>query len=462
MTERQFFDNPATRALTMKVAIVVVTGLLLLIPLSLVQGVIEERGQRAREAAAEIAGKWAVPQAVRGPFLLVPAERSNPNYSNKVMQQQTIVLLPDSFDAKVDVLTETRSRGIFDAEIYSAKLLLSGHFDADSIDQSVLQDGWRLRPDLAMLALGISDPGGLQDDLALGWDGQEIAAEAGIPGNPLSLNGVYWAVEAFDGEGGNEFQIDMTLRGSTALSFLPVGKRSSVEVAGNWPSPSFDGISLPQSQEVGGEGFSAQWRVSHLSRALPQSWISTAGPPSEWRDWVVGVRFLDPVDFYRLSERSVKYGALFIALTFLVLLLFEVVLGLPIHPIQYLLVGGALVMFFLNLIAFAEVIGFTAAYAVSALIVAGMISLYAAAVLHHFIWGGVLFAAAAALYGLLFVILRMEEAALLSGTLVLLGALGLTMYLTRRIDWYATAKLTPVAAPAAATGATPPKEDAAL
>jgi inner membrane protein len=232
----------------------------------------------------------------------------------------------------------------------------------------------------------------------------------------------------------------MTLRGSADFSVLPVGRSSSLRVAGNWPSPSFDGIALPQTQEVSETGFAAEWRISHLSRALPQTW-SSAGPPlPEWQAAVIGVKFLDPVDFYRLSERSVKYGALFIALTFLVLFLFEVLLGLAVHPIQYLMVGVALVLFFLNLVAFAEVIGFAAAYAVSAFIVAAMISLYAAAVLRRRLWGSLLFATTAALYALLFVILRMEEAALLSGSLMLLAALALTMFLTRRIDWQSPAK----------------------
>jgi inner membrane protein len=348
-----------------------------------------------------------------------------------------IALLPEQLDIKAEVVTETRSRGIFDAETYTAKLRFSGRFDEASLDKALLEDGWQLRPDQAMVALGMSDPVGLQDDVSFAWDGKAAAAESGVPASFLSLDGVHWPVPIFGGENSNAFEIEIALRGSAALSLLPAGRTSSLQVAGNWPSPSFDGASLPQTQEVGDDGFSAEWRISHLSRVLPQSWGSFQSPQIDWRESTVGVKFLDPVDFYRLSERSVKYGALFIALSFLVLLLFEVLLGLAIHPIQYLLVGGALVQFFLSLVAFAEIIGFAPAYAVSALIVAGMISLYAAAVLRRYLWGGVLFATAAALYGLLFVVLRLEEAALLSGTLVLLTALGLTMYVTRRIDWYA-------------------------
>ena len=436
--------KPAPRTLGQKlgqkVAIIVAAGLALMVALILVRGVIQERAERAQEVTAEIAGKWAQAQTLRGPFLLLPAERANPNLPDSPPTRRLHVLLPDDFDAQVETTTQTRSRGIFDAEIYTARVRLSGSFEKALLDRSVLDGDWHLRPDLATLVLGVSDARGLQEDLVLTWDGKQVEAAPGVPHAFLNLDGLHWPLQAFSGDDSDGFEIVMTLRGSADFSVLPVGRSSSLRVAGNWPSPSFDGIALPQTQEVSETGFAAEWRISHLSRALPQTW-SSAGPPlPEWQAAVIGVKFLDPVDFYRLSERSVKYGALFIALTFLVLFLFEVLLGLAVHPIQYLMVGVALVLFFLNLVAFAEVIGFAAAYAVSAFIVAAMISLYAAAVLRRRLWGSLLFATTAALYALLFVILRMEEAALLSGSLMLLAALALTMFLTRRIDWQSPAK----------------------
>ncbi len=422
-----------------KVVIVVGVGLVLMIPLYLVLDVIQERAERARQVTYEIAGKWAEAQTLRGPFLLLPAERPNPTNLSAPPTRRLIVLLPDDFSAAAETTTETRSRGIFDAEIFTAKLRLTGRFNKQSMDGALLDGDWRLRPDLAVLALGVGDPRGLQEDISLSWDGKEIAAEPGVPDDFMKLEGVHWPLQAFGGGEEDSFDISMTLRGSAALSVLPVGRQSRVAIAGNWPSPSFGGGALPRSQQVSDSGFAAEWRISHLSRKLPKSWDAAQTPALDWQA-AVGLRFIDPVDFYRLSERSVKYGALFIALTFLVLFLFEVLLRRAVHPLQYLLVGAALVLFFLNLVAFAEVIGFAAAYAVSAFIVAAMISLYAAAVLRRRLWGSLLFATTAALYALLFVILRMEEAALLSGSLMLLAALALTMFLTRRIDWQSPAK----------------------
>ncbi len=441
MEKKSVLPFAAAGGLGTKVVIIIVAGLVLLIPLHLVLGVIQERAERAQEVTREIAGKWSGPQTLRGPLLLLPADRVNPNNPQGGPMQRTYVLLPDSFTATAETATETRSRGIFDAEIYTAKLRLSGSFSEASFERVPVDDGWRLRPDLATLVLGLGDPGGVQEDVSLDWGGQAVDAEPGVPAGFLNLEGLHWPVQAFAGRGEDAFEVQMTLRGSAALSLLPVGRQNNLKIAGNWRSPSFDGSALPQAQEVGGPGFSAEWRVSHLSHTLPQRWSSFDPPPSDWQDAVVGVMFLDPVDFYRLSERSVKYGALFIALTFLVLFLFEVLLGVAIHPVQYLLVGAALVLFFLNLVAFAEVVGFAAAYMLSATVVAGIISLYAAAILKRWRRAGLLFSVTAALYGLLFLVLRMEEAALLSGSLVLLAALALTMYATRNIDWSGFARV---------------------
>jgi inner membrane protein len=422
-----------------KVAIIAGVGLVLMIPLYLVLDVIQERTERARQVTREIAGKWGEAQTLRGPILLLPAEHPNPRNPSAPPTRRLIVLLPDDFEATAETTTETRSRGIFDAKIFTAKVRLTGRFDRRSIDDDLLDDDWRLRPDLATLILGVSDPRGLQEDLALTWDATSFTAEPGVPDAFLEMEGVHWPLQAFAGSDDADFEIAMTLRGSAALSVLPVGRDSRIAMAGNWPSPSFGGSALPRDQEIYDSGFTAEWNISHLSRSLPKSWNAAQSPELDWQA-AVGVRFLDPVDFYRLSERSVKYGALFIALTFLVLFLFEVLLRRAVHPLQYLLVGAALVLFFLNLVAFAEVIGFAAAYAVSSLLVTGMISLYAAAVLRRRLWGSLLFAVTGALYALLFVILRMEEAAMLSGSLLLLAALAVTMFLTRRIDWQSPAR----------------------
>jgi len=431
----------------LKAFLTIILVLLFFIPLQMVSSVISERSFRAKEVAREIAGKWAQAQLVQGPFLVIPGERVNPTSDKGEMQYRKVVLLPDAFIADARIVAEERSRGIFDTVVYTTEVTLEGDFTAETFARAGFEaEGWRLRLDQAALALGISDLRGLQGDLSAAWAGDSLNTEPGLPsGALLPRSGIHWPLAGAvrPQEGGTGFAITFTLRGSARLAFLPSGKRSQVTMRGNWPSPSFDGHSLPVAHEVRADGFSARWDVFHLSRPLPQSWSSDDVKGVDLRNLTLGASFLQTVDFYLLSQRSVKYGLLVVALLFLTFFLFEALAGVALHPLQYLMVGAALVLFFLSLVALAEVVGFAAAYALSAGLVAGMVAFYAAAVLKRRLWGGLLCVMVAALYALIYLILNLEEAALLAGTLLLFAALGLTMYATRNIDWYNVGKTPP-------------------
>jgi inner membrane protein len=295
--------------------------------------------------------------------------------------------------------------------------------------------------------LGISDLRGLQGDLAALWNTERLTAEAGLPGAArLPRSGIHWPITAssiLQGDG-SRFEISFKLRGSSRLSVVPVGKSSLIDMKGDWQSPSFNGRTLPAEREVTEAGFSARWDVFHLSRPLPQRWVTDIGAEDHlaedgWDSLAVGTSFLQPVDFYLLSERSTKYGLLVVALLFLTYFLFEVLAGATLHPLQYLMVGAALVLFFLSLVAFAEVIGFAAAYAVSGGLVVAMISLYTGAILKRR-WAWLLCVVVTGLYAIIYLILILEEVALLAGALVLFAALGLTMFATRNVDWFNTRK----------------------
>lgn len=444
-------------SLGLKAFVIVVLALLLLIPLYMVRGVIFERSVRSQQVAHEIAGKWAESQTVQGPFLVIPAERINPASEKGEMEYRKAVLLPDAFSAHSEVTAEIRSRGIFDAVVYTSRIRLNGDFTGAAMARAGFEkDGWRLRPDEAVLAMGISDLRGVQGDLAAGWDGAPLEAQAGMPnGARLPRSGIQWPVPLLRLQEGDSkpFEIAFTLRGSSRLSLLPVGTQSRLAMLGNWPAPSFDGRALPLERELRDDGFSARWDIFHLSRPLPQSWTSDIGPresitESDWYDLAVGTSFMQPVDFYLLSERSVKYGLLIVSLLFLAFFLFEVLSNIALHPLQYLMVGAALVLFFLSLVALAEVVGFAIAYAGSSMLVIAMVGSYATAILRRRLWAGLLCMMIAGLYTLIYLILNLEEAALLAGTLVLFAALGLTMFVTRKVDWFNARK-----------AATPPESD---
>mgnify|MGYP002277533491 CR=1 FL=1 len=445
--QAKFTGSRFAQMFGLKAFVTIVLVLLFFIPLQMISSTISERSFRAKEVAREIAGKWAQAQAVQGPFLVIPGERVNPASDSGEMQYRKVVLLPDQLTADARVNTEERSRGIFDTVVYTTEVKLSGDFTAEAFAKAGFEaEGWRLRLDQAVLALGIDDLRGIQGDLTARWGGAALATEPGMPaGALLPKSGIHWplAGQVRLQDEGTAFEVAFTLRGSSRLAFLPVGKRSVITLQGNWPSPSFNGHGLPVSHDVREDGFSARWDIFHLSRPLPQSWTSDARQIVDLKPFTVGAAFLQPVNFYLLSQRSVKYGLLIVALLFLTFFLFEVLAGIALHPLQYLMVGGGLVLFFLSLVSFAEVIGFAAAYGLSAALVAAMVSLYAAAILKRRLWAALLFAMIAGLYGLLYLILNLEEAALLAGTLLLFAALGLTMYVTRHVDWFNVGKTPP-------------------
>lgn len=222
------------------------------------------------------------------------------------------------------------------------------------------------------------------------------------------------------------------------MRFAPFGRQTRVDLRGDWPHPSFQGAWLPASREVHDGGFEARWQVPSLGRNFPQRWTGAGRFDQASRDARFGVDWITPVDPYRMAERSSKYAILFLTLTFLSLWLFEVRVGLRVHPIQYLLVGAALCLFFLLELALAEHLGFGPAYVLAASLVVALLAAYAGAVLRSPGRGALLGGGVTVLYAYLYVLLSQEGYALLAGSLMLTAVLAVVMAVTRRIDWYDT------------------------
>ncbi|MBC7446588.1 MAG: cell envelope integrity protein CreD, partial [Hymenobacteraceae bacterium] len=239
------------------------------------------------------------------------------------------------------------------------------------------------------------------------------------------------------------FSFDLDLNGSTGLLVAPLGRTTTVHLSSGWPSPSFIGEFLPRQRKVGADGFSADWRVLNLNRNYPQRWRTGDGQRPSVDASTFGVRLLVPVDEYQKSTRAVKYALLPLALTFLIFFFVEVLQRRRIHPVQYLLVGFALVIFYLLLIALGEYIRFNVAYLTAAVVVIGLVTAYVAGIFRRrdltLVTAGVL----TLIYGFVYIILQLEDYALLIGAFGLLLILALVMYLSRRIDWYATGAETP-------------------
>jgi inner membrane protein len=226
------------------------------------------------------------------------------------------------------------------------------------------------------------------------------------------------------------------LNGSLGAYFSPFARNTVVEIESNSRNPSFQGNWLPSKRSISDSGFRASWSIPFLGRNYPQAWTSTADMGNAIEASRFGVELSDPVDHYRMAERSVKYAGLFVLLTFTVIWLIEVLAGLRVHPIQYLMLGGALCLFYLLELSLSEHVGFPVAYAIASVAVVGMVGAYCLAVLHNVRRALVVAAGVAALYVYLYVLLMNEDYALLIGSVGLFAILGAVMYVTRRVQWY--------------------------
>ena len=292
--------------------------------------------------------------------------------------------------------------------------------------------------DAPFLAVGISDIRGIENALKLELDGQRLDF---VPGTEVAWlgEGVRVTLPTLDTSKTTElaFAFDLQLQGTGSLRVLPVGKTSSVSLGANWPHPSFIGNFLPAKREINDQGFKADWQTSFFSTNLQEAMHRCVmGDCEAFNSRSFGVSFIDPVDQYLKSDRAIKYALLFIVLTFAGFFLFEVLKSLAVHPVQYALVGVALAFFYLLLLSLSEHIGFALAYLLSASACVLLIGFYVCHVLRSVRHGLSFSAGLAALYGLLYGLLSAEDYALLMGSLLLFGLLGVFMVLTRKLDWY--------------------------
>lgn len=431
------------------VRVLIVGGLVLAlqVPILMISGLLRERQGTRDRAAADIANGWGGAQAVAGPLIRVPyrarwVEKDDQGRTHTREGIRNAVFLPEELAVAGNVETEVRYRGIYEVPVFRADLTLSGHFarpEPEALGVPAADILW----ERAELVLALGDPRGVKNRAELGWNGETLAfrpgASCGMPGFGairVPLHGHLGAAGS-DGPDGFAFSIPLVLNGTERLSFAPVGDTSTVALSGDWPHPSFQGEWLPGRREVGPQGFDADWAVSSLGRGYPQRWLDgVSDATGRLASTSVGLAFVVPVDPYSMARRSVKYAALFLVLTFATIWLFEVVSGLRVHPLQYLLVGAALCLFYLLQLSLAEHLGFAAAYALASVAIAGMVSLYSRVFLGSTRRMGIVAGVVAALYGTLFVVLRLEDYAMLVGTLLLVVALGAVMWATRRVDWY--------------------------
>ncbi|HEX3674497.1 MAG TPA: cell envelope integrity protein CreD [Rhizomicrobium sp.] len=419
-----------------KLVILVLLTVLMAVPLFVIQLALLDRQSRANDAAQDIANGWGGAQTVAGPVLFVPYDQEAETVvDGKTMQSTqhlTAVLLPSSLTLDTKTATDTRWRGIFPVPVYRAALGLHAQFDKAALDGFVPQGG-HMFWNQASLGVMISDVRGIAGNVTMIVNGKPVAFQPGIGVD--GATGIHVPLGLSAEPDSLTLSADLSLRGSRELNFAALGRQTSAHLSSAWPDPSFSGAFLPTEHRIGPQGFDAAWNIPYLARGYGQSFATPDGVFQTLESNSFGVKFYQPVDFYQLVQRSLKYAILFVGLAFLVFFVAEMIVGRRLHAAQYTLMGAAPVLFYLLLLSFAEHIGFAAAYLMAATATVGLTALYAASAFASKARAGALFVVLSGLYGLLYVILIQEDYALLIGALVLFCALGATMFATRRLDW---------------------------
>jgi inner membrane protein len=441
------------RGLLVRMISIGLVALLLIVPLLMVGGLTQERKKARDSVVQEIARSAAYAQTITGPILVVPYLRrvteTQSEAGRAVLVTREVAgelrLLPRTFDLNGQLTTQERRRGIYRARIFDAATRITGSFDVPA-QFGVGADLGSYQFGAPRLVLGISDIRGIGNALSVQANGAAAPVSPGT-GTDLITAGVQAPVPlaATNATQTLEYAIELPLLGTGDFQVTPVGRESRVVISSDWPHPSFVGEFLPRQRTVSAAGFSAEWQASSFATNAEEKLSRCAGaerqpPCAEFSGLHFGVSFIDPVDQYVKSDRAVKYGFLFIALTFAGFFLLEVLRRFSVHPVQYGLVGFSLALFFLLLLSLSEHLGFGLAYVVSAVACAGLIGYYVSHVLDSAAIGAGFGAALAVLYALLYAILGSEDYALLTGSLLVFGVLAGVMVLTRRVDWYTVGK----------------------
>lgn len=414
-------NNERRERAGIKLIIIALLCMLLLIPWFMIRSMIDERSGTEGAAEEEVCEKWGTAQVVKGPALKVYTGADSTSFN----------LLPEVLDVDVQARTRTLSRGIYDFTVYDADVTLRGSFVLPATltarqRATLSRGGWKMSVDLSSLK-------GLTDNPVVIVDGQPLAA------GRLTYEGqrLMWTPDLAGLLAGGrlDYEVRLPLRGSRRLDFAPMGTTTTVTMHSDCATPSFDGGFLPVERSVTAEGFEARWRVLAINRSFSQVLA-----PRDWGDIgesVFGVELRRPVEQYLQNERAVKYAYLVVLLTFAVVFFVELRRRRPIHPVQYLLIGIAVMLFYTLLLSFSEHLTFLAAYLIASVMTAGLLGCYLGAIMRDWRVGLLIGGLLALLYAFIYILLQIESYALLVGSVGLFVVLAVAMAASRKIEWYA-------------------------
>lgn len=439
-------------SITIKLFSIGILVLILLIPTAWIMGIMEERQQRAEEVVREVAGKWSGSQTIVGPVLVVPYRKSEKLGNGTDTEVRIVVdnayFLPASLRVNGEVAPQVLHRGIFDVAVYESGLTMQASFiPPDLLSLGITPEAvlW----DQAKIRIGISDLRGIVETPVVTVDGKTISVE---PTNDLGFSffgGLgtkegtesQWLSSGVEGaypitsaqEAPKDLTLTLALKGSSVISFLPVGRTTEVSLKGQWPDPSFDGEFLPNSRLISDSEFEASWKVLHFNRPFAQQWV---GDGRSFERYDIATRLVIPADQYQKSTRTVKYAVLLILLGFIALFLVEISKRIRIHPFQYILIGAALIVYYTLLISLSEHLGYDIAYLIATLATVVLVSRYARTFLDdrkiQMLFSGLLLF----FYLFIFVLIQAQDFSLLIGSVGLFLVIAAIMYFSRSINWY--------------------------
>lgn len=438
-----------------KAIVIGVLILLMLVPLAFVKSAIKGRLAYKNEAVSKITESWGGQILVAAPILNIPYTvevRSENEKGKTTVTSRTdyAKYAPKNTDIEVNIVPQMRYIGIFEVPVFTAEITMKGSFEKikDMVSAQNLNESF--------ITLEINDLKGISAPDFV-WNGKKSEFEPSLKGNAMRVN-VPQTLEYsptsysgyYHGEAANylkslssqvsfnntdsSFEIKFNIKGSRNISFVPLAKDNNVRIYSKWTNPNFSGAFLPDTKEINNDGFDAYWNINYMASGIPRR-LDGANLSSA----LFTTSLLVPVDNYRSAERATKYGILFIILTFLACFVFEITSKKPIHPFQYLLVGLAMAIFYILLISISEFIAFGRAYLIAAAAIILLITLYAKFAISKTLSAPrtiIIAAAFAALYGYLYILLQLQDMALIFGSIGLFAGLAIAMYSTRNINWY--------------------------
>jgi inner membrane protein len=425
-----------------RVAFFIVLVLVMLVPLDMVDGVVLDRAATKAEVEEEIGAQWGPAQTISGPVLVVPYETARARTTadgqqRSFMETHYAIFTPDALKISARSHAEKRHKSIYEMLVYGAEVTVAGRFatpDFAAHDIATTQVKWQN----ATLALGISGVRAVSS-AALNAAGAGRAIEPGmLPYYPFS-DGIRAAVpmetigaiaQPFD------FAFRLALNGRGALGFQPLGRQTEIAVVSDWPHPSFIGAPLPARHDIAPDGFTATWSISYIASGAPLSWLADEYRLDPDRTASFGVALVEPGDVHQQTDRIVKYGILVIGLTFGTMFVVGALKHDRVHLVQYLLIGASIALFYLLLLSLAEQMDFALSYLVASLVDIAIVACYAGATIRR-LMGWAVGAILALVHAYMYVLLRMESYALLTGTVGLVAALVAIMIATRKVDWFA-------------------------